>query len=216
MTTKQIKPTPYAVFGVAPTAPLDEIKRAWRRLARDNHPDRCPDDPDADARFKQASAAWDLLSDPARRAAYDAQIRASTCMLCGRQPVTAGFDICFLCALGVAATAAGHGAKPSPKPQPVDPEKYDWVRDPDQFAERMRRSPADYMPTGAAPSSDDLLGALLSEGAIRAAQGNARVDVRVHVSGDVTHNDFVRQVTRNLRLANRIVKPLYRWWSGAG
>lgn len=69
---------------------------------------------------------------------------------------------------------------------------------------------------GPHPSSDELLSALLSEGAIRAAQGQARVDVRVHVSGDEAHNEFLLQVTRNLRLANRLARPLYQWLTGSG
>jgi hypothetical protein len=61
---------PYALLGVAPTAPLEEIRRAHRRLARRYHTDA--GGPDAsDARFKQVQAAYELLSDPVRRAELD-------------------------------------------------------------------------------------------------------------------------------------------------
>ncbi|NRB34981.1 MAG: DnaJ domain-containing protein [Rhodobacteraceae bacterium] len=68
---------PYAVLGVAPTASAEDIKSAFRRIARLCHPDLNPDAPDAEARFKAASVAFDLLKDPARRAAFDRQSRTS-------------------------------------------------------------------------------------------------------------------------------------------
>ena len=62
----------YAVLGVEPTASIDEIKRSYRRLALATHPDRHPDDPDAEDRFRRISAAYAVLSDPAQRARFDA------------------------------------------------------------------------------------------------------------------------------------------------
>ena len=61
----------YEVLGVGRDAPADEIKRAYRRLAREQHPDTNPGDPGAEARFKEATAAYEALSDPQRRARYD-------------------------------------------------------------------------------------------------------------------------------------------------
>ena len=61
----------YAILGVARTASADEIKKAYRKLARKHHPDVNPNDPQAEERFKEISAANDVLSDPARRARYD-------------------------------------------------------------------------------------------------------------------------------------------------
>lgn len=63
----------YAVLGVAASASQDEIKAAYRRLALATHPDRHPDDPDAEARFRAISTAYAVLSDPAQRARYDTQ-----------------------------------------------------------------------------------------------------------------------------------------------
>jgi curved DNA-binding protein CbpA len=64
---------PYAVLGVAPTATQAEITHAYRRHLRDHHPDRRSPEPDApaDERLRQVLAAYALLRDPNRRAAYD-------------------------------------------------------------------------------------------------------------------------------------------------
>ncbi|QYG93702.1 molecular chaperone DnaJ [Iamia sp. SCSIO 61187] len=61
----------YAVLGVSRSATAEEIKKAYRRLARQHHPDANPDDPGAEARFKQVAQAYEVLSDPARRQRYD-------------------------------------------------------------------------------------------------------------------------------------------------
>ncbi len=62
---------PYQVLGVAKTASADEIKKAYRTLARRHHPDRNPDDPAAEERFKEVQDAYDLLSDAEKREQYD-------------------------------------------------------------------------------------------------------------------------------------------------
>jgi molecular chaperone DnaJ len=64
-------PDHYRALGLAETATAEEIKRAYRRLARDCHPDRRGDDPTAADRFKEISQAHWALSDTARRAEYD-------------------------------------------------------------------------------------------------------------------------------------------------
>ncbi len=61
----------YETLGVARDASADDIKRAFRRLARDSHPDANPGDPSAEARFREVAEAYEVLSDPSRRAAYD-------------------------------------------------------------------------------------------------------------------------------------------------
>ncbi|WP_300616981.1 molecular chaperone DnaJ [Dokdonella sp.] len=61
----------YEVLGVERTANGEELKKSFRRLAMKYHPDRCPDDPQAQEKFKEAKEAYDVLSDPNKRAAYD-------------------------------------------------------------------------------------------------------------------------------------------------
>ena len=61
----------YEVLGVARNATPDEIKQAFRKLARRHHPDANPGDPTAEERFKELSGAYEVLSDPEKRARYD-------------------------------------------------------------------------------------------------------------------------------------------------
>jgi molecular chaperone DnaJ len=61
----------YAVLGVATDADSKTIRRAYRQLARDLHPDTHPDDPEAAERFKEVTAAYDVIGDSAKRAEYD-------------------------------------------------------------------------------------------------------------------------------------------------
>ena len=61
----------YEVLGVGRQASADDLKRAFRKIAMDSHPDRFPDDAPAAARFKEASEAYTVLSDPGRRRTYD-------------------------------------------------------------------------------------------------------------------------------------------------
>ena len=61
----------YADLGVSSSAEQNEIKRAYRKLARENHPDTHPDDPAAAERFKKVAEAYDVLSDASERKEYD-------------------------------------------------------------------------------------------------------------------------------------------------
>jgi hypothetical protein len=65
------QPNPYRVLGLAPSASLAEVKRAYRRLVTELHPDHHPDDPQALKRFYQVQDAYELLGDATRKAAYD-------------------------------------------------------------------------------------------------------------------------------------------------
>jgi len=62
---------PYSILGLSRTATPDEIRKAFRAVAKADHPDLNPGDAAAEARFKAANAAHDLLSDPEKRARFD-------------------------------------------------------------------------------------------------------------------------------------------------
>src|ERR1700683_904716 len=71
MSTTSTPRDPYEVLRVQRDASEQEIKKAFRRLARELHPDVNAHDPQAEEKFKEAAEAYEILSDPERRATYD-------------------------------------------------------------------------------------------------------------------------------------------------
>ena len=71
----------YRSLGVQPGATAEELKKAYRGLAKKYHPDLHPGDKEAEARFKEINEAYETLSDPQKRKEYD-----------DKQPTTQGFD----------------------------------------------------------------------------------------------------------------------------
>ncbi|MEO8011187.1 MAG: DnaJ domain-containing protein, partial [Dokdonella sp.] len=61
----------YEVLGSERSATEDDLKKSFRRLAMKFHPDRSPDDPEAEEKFKEAKEAYEVLADAQKRAAYD-------------------------------------------------------------------------------------------------------------------------------------------------
>ena len=62
---------PYAVLGVSKSATQDEVKKAYRKLAMQYHPDKNKGDKKAEAKFKEISAAYEILGDAKKRKEYD-------------------------------------------------------------------------------------------------------------------------------------------------
>ena len=61
----------YAVLGVQKSASAEELRKAYKKLSRENHPDKKPNDAAADVKFKQVQEAWDVLGDAQKRQQYD-------------------------------------------------------------------------------------------------------------------------------------------------
>ena len=109
----------YEVLGVTPQATDDEIKRAYRQLARECHPDANPDDPTAADRFKEINAAYESVRDPERRRQYDMfGARGGA----GRRPATRsrpGSSVSTTCSTrSSAATCSAAAARPAPRRGP--------------------------------------------------------------------------------------------------
>ena len=96
----------YKVLGVSKDASEADIKKAYRKLARANHPDSNPGDAKAEERFKSISEAYSVLSDAEKKKAYDEEraLFAAGGFRPGGQPGAGGFGDMF--AGGVAALAA--------------------------------------------------------------------------------------------------------------
>jgi molecular chaperone DnaJ len=82
----------YEVLGVAEDATSDDIRKAYRRLARRHHPDANPGDAEAEERFKAVSAAYEVLGDPAKRSEYD-QLRRGGASFAGFDPSGGTFRV---------------------------------------------------------------------------------------------------------------------------
>lgn len=83
----------YKILGVSRDATIDEIKKAYRRLALKYHPDRNPGDKEAEEKFKEINEAYAVLSDPEKRKQYDMYGAEGFSQRFSREDIFRGFDI---------------------------------------------------------------------------------------------------------------------------
>ncbi|MFC4010946.1 molecular chaperone DnaJ [Nonomuraea purpurea] len=100
----------YAVLGVPKSATADEIKKAYRKLARQYHPDSNQGDPSKEAKFKEVSEAYDVLSDSKRRKEYDEARTLFGSGVGGQRPGGGGFPFDFGDLFGGSQQGHGGGA----------------------------------------------------------------------------------------------------------
>ena len=123
----------YQILGVSRSASNDEIKKAYRKLAREYHPDRRPDDKQAAEKFKKIQSAYDVLGDPEKKQKYDQYGAAFEQMgggrggpgagpidleqLCGGGGAAGGFDFNDLFGGGAGGFGGGRGPRGARRPQ---------------------------------------------------------------------------------------------------
>ena len=198
----------YEILGVDRNATQDEIKLAWRTLAKETHPDRFPNNPDKKKRFIQIKQAYEVLSDYDKRRFYDYELaakRALVCPSCGKAKMPT-HSICLWCALGKAAQPReGEASEPPP------PEQEERRGNEEDGPQRW--------PFGINP--DDILEQVMSEGAFRAARGlhpdirfgvKIGPNLKVDIEGETV--ELLRDVHRNLSAAQRLAKRIRGWFVG--
>jgi len=126
----------YAVLGVPRTATTGEIKKAYRKLARQHHPDRNPDNAEAERRFKEVNEAHEVLADPTKRKQYDElgahwQEYARMGGRPGADPFGPGGPFAGFRAAG--GSAGGTGGAPG-----AGGVRFEFAGDPSQFSEFFR------------------------------------------------------------------------------
>ncbi len=211
---------PYAILGVRRNAGQDEIKAAWRSLAKAVHPDHNQDDPNAAERFAEAGKAYELLRDPKLRSRYDyarreAELRRMEAMKAKMRGATqeeppvdaetaedAASQIFAAEARAKAARSAPRSeAKPSPKPAPKpaakEPERSTQAPEakPEPVAEPQQeaqvRAEAPLMQRAAAPAAE-LVAAIVRRIRGRAAKTADKVpDLPVDLS--VSIDDLINR-----------------------
>jgi molecular chaperone DnaJ len=102
----------YALLGVTRDATPEEIKKAYRRKAREHHPDANDGDPEAEARFKEVSLAYEILSDPDKRQQYDLYGEAGVGATGGDPFGGAGFGDIFDAFFGGSSPFGGAAGRP--------------------------------------------------------------------------------------------------------
>src|SRR5450830_872291 len=101
----------YEVLGVNRNASDEDIKKDYRKLAMKFHPDRNPDNKDAEGKFKEAKEAYEVLSDKEKRGTYDAYGHAGVGARAGRSSVYRGADLRYNLEITLEQAARGTETK---------------------------------------------------------------------------------------------------------
>ena len=229
--------THYALLGVDADATKDEIKLAWRKIAKDTHPDRHADDPERIERFKKCKDAYETLVDPRARVAYDTELRGPNIAAYLGSWVQAHQNEIKRRAAAVKEEERRRAQqKRRPPPSAYAQEQarlekeFGWTADPSNYASMMGKK-EDEDPTAQYDTpldglnSDDLLQALLSEAVLKAAMREDRLkvdgnkvevtlspDMKVTIDSHTVKN--LRKVHKNLKQMERLVTGVKRWWRG--
>ena len=219
--------TLYTVLGVAEDATQDDVRKAWREAARALHPDRHPNEPDAEERFKAAASAWETLGDADRRAEYDAWLadeRQPKCSRCGTAMPVAQ-PLCQLCALTAQpprkpkAPKAAKPPRPKPPPPPSEEEEQRARRVAQERATAETFARAEGVEPPPAVNYNDLLESLLGDAARRTSARPRKKDeneVEIEISPLFTVRlpadtvDAVREVNKGIGTMNRFLRSMRR------
>jgi curved DNA-binding protein CbpA len=206
----------YEVLRVDEAASFDEIKAAWHAIAKKTHPDRNPGNEKALRVFKRCSEAWDVLSDPELRKAYDATLhpdsKKPSCSSCGSPVANSDQKLCPRCNI-----LQRMPSKASTLESDFPPDSAEAA-----FASASRRVREYEQPLPPRMNSMSLLEGLMAESAIRHAfngeeGGNGKSIVEVDQDGKKIHieidADSLRALHGNLKTSWRIfrlVRDLFR------
>ncbi len=184
----------YKVLGLSPSATTDEIKSAWRKVARETHPDR---NTGKRKQFEQAKEAYEVLSDPAQRRIYDLMLKGKnqvTCRRCGKAKLPQ-YKVCFMCAMALQHQSAGTPT----------------------FAAGGKR-PQPYGSDTPRQSADEIVADMLGADAIRhASRGVGPVDLNITIGPDLKVNlkggtvSLFRDIQTQLNGAQRIINRVRKW-----
>ncbi|GMB81287.1 DnaJ C-terminal domain-containing protein [Shinella zoogloeoides] len=191
---------PYSVLGVKKNAGQEEIKAAWRSLAKAVHPDQNHDDPLATVRFTEAGRAYDLLRDPEKRSRYDRQQREAELRRMEQmrrreaerkskvEAPRMSEDAEDMIARIFGVDSRGQQAEPRPQARPQPQAQSTAPAQPQQAAAQDNRKPADESATDETmPARGSAPGGAIISAIIRRIRGSrARIDKAPDLVTDIT------------------------------
>lgn len=211
----------YSILGVSPDSTQDQIKLAWRELARSHHPDRGGDS----EKFSKIKDSYDVLSDPSKRKVYDSarSFAKSLKCSCGKAKMP-GSDLCVWCGMRRSQEA-------------------NKIKDDERSAQRKAiikdmaskifgsgknkggsKGSVNSSPTVGWPTGDEIFETMMAEAAVRSGLLDAGLDMDFHVKFDPLTGqvqlsgktvEAMKKVHENLEAVNRIVDGVKRYSSSS-